>query len=81
MTRPSSLSKRMSENAEPLTEGAQSQTTSVFAALTVQHRLLSLGDYKYEIFLNLAYGMRAKNGKNSILIMEKMSLKMLEDVS
>ena len=31
MTKPSSLRKRMSENAEPLTEGAQSQTASVLA--------------------------------------------------
>ena len=71
MTKPSSLRKRMSENAEPLTEGAQSQTTSVFAALTVQHRHLSLGDYKYGIFLNFVYGSRAKNGTNSTLKMEK----------
>ena len=32
MTKPSSLRKKMSENAEPLTEGAQSQTASVFCA-------------------------------------------------
>ena len=33
MTKPSSLRKRMSENAEPLTEGAQSQTASVLVDL------------------------------------------------
>ena len=45
MTKPSSLRKRMSENAEPLTEGAQSQTASVLAALIEQHCHLSLGNY------------------------------------
>ena len=37
--------KRVSENAEPLTEGAQSKTTSVLAALIEQHCHLSLGYY------------------------------------
>jgi len=50
MTKPSSLRKRMSENAEPLTEGAQSQTASVLAALIEQHCHLSLGNYTYGIF-------------------------------
>ena len=36
MTKPSSLRKRISENAEPLTEGAQSQTASVLAVLIEQ---------------------------------------------
>ena len=75
MTKPSSLSKRMSENAEPLTEGAQSQTASVLAALIEQHCHLSLGICIYGIFLNLAHGLRAKNGKNLTLKnREKMSL-------
>ncbi|GIR15537.1 MAG: hypothetical protein CM15mP28_0070 [Pseudomonadota bacterium] len=50
MTKPSSLRKRMSENAEPLTEGAQSQTASVLATLIEQHCHLSLGNYTYGIF-------------------------------
>ena len=50
MTKPSSLRKRMSENAEPLTEGAQSQTASVLAVLIEQHCHLSLGNYTYGIF-------------------------------
>ena len=75
MTKPSSLSKRMSENAEPLTEGAQSQTASVLAALIEQHCHLSLGICIYGIFQNLAHGLRAKNGKNLTLKnREKMSL-------
>lgn len=75
MTKPSSLSKRMSENAEPLTEGAQSQTASVLAALIEQHCHLSLGICNYGIFQNLAHGLRAKNGKNLTLKnREKMSL-------
>ena len=75
MTKPSSLSKRMSENAEPLTEGAQSQTASVLTALIEQHCHLSLGICTYEIFQNLAHGLRAKNGKNLTLKnREKMSL-------
>lgn len=75
MTKPSSLSKRMSENAEPLTEGAQSQTASVLAALIEQHCHLSLGICTYGIFQNLAHGLRAKNGKNLTLKnREKMSL-------
>ena len=65
----------MSENAEPLTEGAQSQTASVLAALIEQHCHLSLGIYTYGIFQNLAHGLRAKNGKNLTLKnREKMSL-------
>ena len=65
----------MSENAEPLTEGAQSQTASVLAALIEQHCHLSLGICIYGIFQNLAYGLRAKNGKNLTLKnREKMSL-------
>ena len=65
----------MSENVEPLTEGAQSQTASVLATLIEQHCHLSLGNYTYGIFLNLAYRLRAKNGTNSILKNgEKMSL-------
>ena len=65
----------MSENAEPLTEGAQSQTASVLAALIEQHCHLSLGNYTYGNFQNLAYELRAKNGVNSILKNgEKMSL-------
>ena len=75
MTKSSSLRKRMSEKAEPLTEGAQSQTASVLAALIEQHCHLSLGNNMYGIFWNLAYGLRAKNGTNSILKNgEKMSL-------
>ena len=65
----------MSENAEPLTEGAQSQTASVLAALIEQHCHLSLGNFIYGIFQNLAHGLRAKNGKNLTLKnREKMSL-------
>ena len=65
----------MSENAEPLTEGAQSQTASVLAALIEQHCHLSLDNYNYGIFQNLAYGLRAKNGTNLTLKNgEKMSL-------
>ena len=65
----------MSETAEPLTEGAQSQTASVLAALIEQHCHLSLGIYTYGIFQNLAHGLRAKNGKNLTLKnREKMSL-------
>ena len=65
----------MSENAEPLTVGAPSQTASVLAALIEQHCHLSLGNYTYGIFQNLAYGLRTKNGMNSILKNgEKMSL-------
>ena len=50
MTKSNSLRKRMSENAEPLTEGAQSQTASVLAALIGQHCHLSLGNFIYGIF-------------------------------
>ena len=65
----------MSENVEPLTEGAQSQTASVLAALIEQHCHLSLGIQTYGIFQNLAHGLRAKNGKNLTLKnREKMSL-------
>ena len=65
----------MSENAEPLNEGAQSQTASVLAALIEQHCHLSLGICIYGIFQNLAHGLRAKNGKNlSLKNREKMSL-------
>ena len=40
----------MSENAEPLTEGAQSKTTSVLAALIEQHCHLSLDNCFTEYF-------------------------------
>ena len=75
MTKPSSHRKRMSENAEPLTEESQSQTASVLAAIIEQHCHLSLGNYIYVNFLNLAYGLRDKNDTISILKNgEKMSL-------
>ena len=61
----------MSENAEPLTEGAKSQTASVLAALVEQYCHISLGNYTYGIFQNLAYGLRAKNGMNLSLKIEK----------
>jgi hypothetical protein len=38
------LRKKMSENAEPLTEGAQSQTVIVLAALVVHQCHFSLGN-------------------------------------
>ena len=63
MTKPSSLRKRMSENAEPLTEGAQSQTASVLAALIEQHCHLSLGKSFYVLSAGLALQNRMKNEK------------------
>ena len=75
MTKPRFPWKRMSETAEPFTEGAESQTTSAFAALIEQQCNLSLGNYTYGIFFNLAYGLKARNGTFSILKNgEKLSL-------
>ena len=44
----------MSENAEPLTEGAQSQTASVLDALIEQHCHRSLGIIQYGFLLESA---------------------------
>ena len=71
----------MSENAEPLTEGAQSQTMSVLTALIEQHCHLSLGISRYGKFYGLVLSYRDLKDMKFQQATEKQRLFIKEYVS